>query len=308
MSEQRCRFAPSTSGPAHPGTLLAALLCWLDARSRGASLSLRLEDVDATRCTAEKAAEICAALEWFGLDWDAVSTQSANRSAHEAALDLLAGRGLLYPCSCSRSQIQRSGERAADGGWRYAGRCRDHELPASGWRSVREALRLRLAAGRVEPRDEGGVDLAQDPADAMGDPVLLGRDGLIAYHLAAVVDDERQRITRVVRGRDLAASTAIHVTLQRLLGLAMPCYRHHFLLVEKSGDKLAKLHGAVGWRTLREHYTPEALCGVLAAAAGLIETAAPIRPTELLANFDWQRVREADRLMHWTGQRLVESD
>jgi len=306
MSDERGRFAPSTSGPAHPGTLLAALLCWLDARSRGAALSLRLEDVDSTRCTAEKASEMCAALDWFDLDWDSVSTQSAHRSAHEAALDQLAERGLLYPCSCSRSEIQRAGERAADGGWRYSGRCRDRELPASGWRAVREPLRLRLVSQRVEPEDEGGIDLAQDPAVAMGDPVLLGRGGMIAYHLAAVVDDGRQQITRVVRGRDLAASTAIHVTLQRLLGLSTLRYRHHFLLIEKSGDKLAKLHGAVGWRELREHYTPEALCGVLAAAAGLIETAAPIRPTELLAVFDWRRVRTADRLMHWTGSRLVD--
>jgi len=307
LSDERCRFAPSTSGPAHPGTLLAALLCWLDARSRAAALSLRLEDVDSTRCTAEKASEMCAALEWFGLDWDAVSTQSTERSAHEAALDQLAERGWLYPCSCSRSEIQRSGERAADGGWRYSGRCRDRELPASGWRSIREPLRLRLVSQRVEPRDEGGVDLAQDPAVAMGDPVLLGRGGMIAYHLAVVVDDGRQQITRVVRGRDLAASTAIHVTLQGLLDLATPLYRHHLLLVEKSGDKLAKLHGAVGWRELREHYTPEALCGVLAAAAGLIEAPLPIRPRELLADFDWQRVRSADRSMHWTGSQLVES-
>jgi len=139
----------------------------------------------------------------------------------------------------------------------------------------------------------------------MGDPVLLGRTGSIAYHLASVVDDGRQQITRVVRGRDLAASTAIHVTLQQLLGFSTPVYRHHFLLLEESGGKLAKLHGAVGWRELREHYAPEALCGLLAEVAGLIETAAPIRPGELLAAFDWRRVRGEDLLMHWTGESLV---
>ncbi len=305
MNEQRGRFAPTTSGPAHPGTLLAALLCWLDARSRGAKVALRLEDIDSTRCTPESAADMRSALEWFGLDWDEVSLQSESRSAHEAALDQLADRGLLYPCACSRSEIKRSGERAADGGWRYSGRCRGRPLPRGGWRAVEETLRLRLTSERVEPEDEGGVDLAQDPAAAMGDPVLLGRSGAIAYHLASVVDDAHQQITRVVRGRDLAASTAIHVTLQRLLGFPTPAYRHHFLLLEESGGKLAKLHGAVGWRELRGHYAPEALCGLLAAAAGLVETAAPIRPAELLAAFDWKRVCGEDLLMHWTGESLV---
>jgi len=305
MNEERCRFAPTTSGPAHPGTLLAALLCWLDARNRGATLSLRLEDVDTTRCTPESADDMRAALEWFGLDWDAVWLQSANRSSHEAALDRLADRGVLYPCGCSRREIKQSGERAADGGWRYSGLCRERPLPEAGWRAVRETLRLRLLSERIHPEDEGGVDLAQNPAIEMGDPVLLGRSGGLAYHLASVVDDGCQQITRVVRGRDLAASTAVHVALQRLLDLPTPAYRHHFLLLEESGGKLAKLHGAVGWRELRGRYAPDALCGLLAAAAGLIDAAVPMRPRELLATFDWKRVRDRDLLMHWTGERLV---
>ncbi len=305
MNEERCRFAPTTSGPAHPGTLLAALLCWLDARSRGATLLLRLEDIDSTRCTPESADDMLSALEWFGLDWDEVSLQSANRSLHEGALDQLADRGVLYPCSCSRSEIKRSGERAVDGGWRYPGTCRNRRLPAEGWRAVRETLRLRLTSGRLDPADEGGVDLAQDPAVEMGDPVLFGRNGSFAYHLAAVVDDGRQLITRVVRGRDLATSTAVHVTLQQELGLPTPSYRHHFLLLEETGGKLAKLHGAVGWRELREHYTPELLCGLLAFSAGLTESATRTQPRDLLAAFDWQRVRDEDLLMRWTGESLV---
>jgi glutamyl-Q tRNA(Asp) synthetase len=304
MTEERCRFAPTTSGPAHPGTLLAGLLCWLDARSRGARLLLRLEDVDSTRCTTESADDMRSALEWFGLDWDEFSLQSENRSSHEAALDSLAERGVLYPCSCSRSDIKRSGERAADGGWRYSGSCRGRLLPMGGWRTTGETLRVRLSAGCVAPVDEGGVDLAQDPAAEMGDPVLLGRGGSMAYHLAAIVDDGRQQVTRVVRGRDLAASTAIHVTLQRLLELPTPVYRHHFLLLEETGGKLAKLHGAVGWRELREYYAPDALCGLLAEAAALIEAPTPMWPRDLLSGFDWQRVRSEDRLARWTGERL----
>jgi glutamyl/glutaminyl-tRNA synthetase len=299
------RFAPSPSGPAHPGTLLAGLLAWLDARSRGAAFALRLEDVDTGRCTPEHAHEMRAALRWLGLDWDAESVQTQRRAAHEAALDALAAAGRLYPCRCSRAELRLGGSPAPDGGIRYPGTCRLRALPAGGWRATHEALRLRLPPGRVEPADEGGLDLAQDPALAMGDPVLRRRDGAIAYHLAVVVDDAALGVTRVVRGRDLAPSTAIHWVLQRALGLASPTWRHHLLLLEERGAKLAKLHGAVGWRALEAQLGPEPLCGWLAAAAGLRPDAAPARPAELLPDFDWRRVRREDGVVRWTGEALA---
>lgn len=295
MSTERCRFAPTTSGPAHPGTLVAALLCWLDARSRGGSIRLRLEDVDRTRCTPESAVDMRAALEWLGLDWDAESLQSEQRARHEASLDALARAGALYPCTCSRSDVRRAGLRAADGGFRYPGTCRDRLLPACDWRRHDAALRLRLAPGVVGVADEGDTDLRRDPLAAMGDPVLRRRDGSVAYHLACVVDDGAERITRVVRGRDLAASTAIHVTLQRWLDLPTPAYRHHFLLLERSGDKLAKLHGSIGWHALRDRHTSESVCGQLAQLAGLRPTSDPVRPRDLVDDFDWSRVRSNDR-------------
>ncbi len=290
----RCRFAPTTSGPAHPGTLVAGLLAWLDARGRGATFMLRLEDIDPERCTPEHAREMREALAWLGLDWDGESVQSESRASHEAALDRLAGLGLLYPCSCSRSEIARAGVRAADGGWRYTGRCRELELPPGGWRAVDGTVRLRLPAGRIVLRDESGLDLSQDPWAAMGDPVLRRRDSAIAYHLAVVVDDATAGVTRIVRGRDLATSTALHVVLQRALGLSTPAYRHHFLLLEETGGKLAKLHGSVGWRELRARHDGPAACGILAALSGLRADARPTTPRELLREFDWSRVRGDD--------------
>jgi glutamyl/glutaminyl-tRNA synthetase len=299
------RFAPTTSGPAHPGTLLAGLLAWLDARSRGAPLLLRLEDVDPTRCTPESAQDMREALAWFGLDWDREELQSASRPAHEAALDRLAAAGLLYPCTCSRSAIASGGVRAPDGGWRYTGRCRERTLPPGGWRAADAALRARIPDGRVELRDESGLDLSQDVAAEMGDPVVRRRDGAIAYHLAVVVDDGREGITRIVRGRDLATSTATHVALQRLLGLPTPAYRHHFLFLERTGGKLAKLHGAVGWRALAGSYSAAELCGLLAWLAGLAPDAAPRTPRELVAGFDWARVRSDDVTLAWDGAKLA---
>jgi len=300
----RCRFAPTTSGPAHPGTLLAALLCWLDARSRGAHVGLRLEDIDRTRCTAESADDMRAALDWFGLDWDDVSLQSRHTAEHERALTRLAELGCLYPCSCSRSDVRRAGQLAADGGHRYPGTCRGRTLPGGSWRECEEPLRLRLPPGVVELVDEGGLDLTQDPAAAMGDPLLRRRDGSVAYHLAVVVDDAAQRVSRIVRGRDLATATATHVVLQRLLRLPTPTYRHHLLLLEERGAKLAKLHGAVGWHALREHYDPTVLCGLLAHCVGLRPTPAPVVPRELIPDFAWGRVRRDDPVLHWTGREL----
>jgi len=304
-ARERGRFAPSPSGPAHPGTLLAGLLAWLDARSRGAGFGLRLEDVDAERCTPAMAQEMREALAWLGLEWDAESVQSEGRPAHEDALDALASAGLLYPCRCSRAELRQRAAPAADGGQRYPGSCRERELPAGGWRESREAIRLRLPAGRIPVEDEGGIALEQDAALEMGDPVLRRRDGAIAYHLAVVVDDAAEGVTRVVRGRDLAPSTAIHRVLQRALHLPTPRYRHHLLLLEERGQKLAKLHGAVGWRAVERQSSPGALCGWLAWVAGLLPEPRTCSPAELLTGFDWSRVRREDAIVRWTGRELV---
>jgi glutamyl-Q tRNA(Asp) synthetase len=299
------RFAPSTTGAAHPGTLLAALLCWLDARSRGARVELRLEDLDPERSSPERRQALAADLAWLGLDWDASRTQSEARAAHEAALDRLAAEGLLYPCACSRTRIRSEGRPAPDGGFRYANRCRGRRLPPGGWRASGDPLRLALPAGRVAPRDESGLDLAQDPGETFGDPVVRRRDGAPAYHLASVVDDAAIGVTRVVRGRDLASTTATQVAIRGLLALPAPVYRHHLLLLEERGGKLAKLHGAVGAPALRAAYDALSLCGILAAAAGLLPAPEPVSPRELVAEFRWERVATRDRVLRWTGRALV---
>ena len=299
------RFAPSTTGPAHPGTLLAALLCWLDARSRGARLVLRLEDLDPQRCRPAWSDEMCAVLAWLRLDWDHVVAQSSRAADHAAALDRLADRGLLYPCRCTRSELRASAEPHAEGGFAYPGTCRERPLPRAGWRSSREPLRARLPESTIEIADESGADLSGDPGREPGDPIVRRRDAAIAYHLAGVVDDGAESVTRVVRGRDLAATTATQVALQRLLGIATPRYRHHLLLLERRGEKLAKLHGAVGIALLRAVYSAPALCGVLVYAAGLRPSAASVMPRELLSDFTWDRVRTEDRVLHWTGSELI---
>jgi glutamyl/glutaminyl-tRNA synthetase len=298
------RFAPSTTGPAHPGTLLAALLCWLDARTRGDALVLRLEDLDPQRCRPEWADAMQRDLEELGLEFDRTTLQSENREAHEAALDTLAERGVLYRCRCTRKTLRDAGA-TPDGGRRYPGTCRALRVDRGSWRAVEDPLRVELAPGRLEIRDESGLSLSQDPEAEMGDPLVRRRDGAMAYHLASVVDDGEARVTRIVRGRDLASTTATQAALRALLELPVPAYRHHLLLLEVHGTKLAKLHGSVDREALRARYTSAELVGVLAHAAGLLSRPEPTSPADLREDFSWERVATDDRVLGWDGQRLA---
>jgi glutamyl-Q tRNA(Asp) synthetase len=304
------RFAPSTTGEAHPGTLLAALLVWLDARARHGRALLRLEDLDVTRTRAAWSDQMIEACRWLGLDWDAIVVQSDRRAAHEAALDALAAAGRLYPCRCSRADRAR-GRRAPDGSWAYANTCRGRALPAGGWRAAGaagDAIRVQLDDDRVELVDDGGRELSQTPALELGDPIVRRRDGVIAYQLAVVVDDHDAAITDVIRGHDIAPSTATQIMLQRLLAMPTPRYRHHFLLLEPGAGKLAKLHGSIPFSQLRARHDGPAVCGLLAHAAHLTDAATPCAPRDLVAAFDWQRVPRADRVAHWDERGLTISE
>ncbi|HSN26426.1 MAG TPA: glutamate--tRNA ligase family protein [Kofleriaceae bacterium] len=285
------RFAPSTTGEAHPGTLLSALLVWYDARARGGRALLRLEDLDTTRVRAAWADQLVEALAWLGISFDETIVQSRNAPVHEAALDALAAQGRLYPCTCSRAD-RAGGRRAPDGGWAYANTCRGTPLPPGGWRAATANLRARLPDTRIEVRDEGGADLSQVAAIEMGDPIVRRKDGVIAYQLAVVSDDQISDITDIVRGRDIAPSTATQVGLQHLLGYRTPRYRHHFLLLEPQGEKLAKLHGSIPFSQLRARYTGPELRALLMDVAGQVPGVSP-------ATFDWARVPREDVVVRW---------
>ena len=302
------RFAPSTTGPAHPGTLLAALLCWLDARVRGGRIILRLEDLDPDRCQPAFAEAMINDLTWFGLSFDVIEWQSQQQVRHAAAMDLLADKNLLYPSAMSRRVIEALGRPAPDGGWAYDNRERGTPLPVGGWRTCPEPIRVQLPDLEYAPLDDSGLDLRQTPTKAFGDPVVRRRDGAFAYHLVAVVDDAACAVTQVVRGRDIAPSTATQVALQQLLGLSTPRYRHHFLLLEQRERKLAKLHGSIGLPVLRQYYDAPTLCGWLAYVAGLVPVGTKCSPSELVKIFSWNQVRTSDVLVRWNGQSLEVAD
>jgi glutamyl-Q tRNA(Asp) synthetase len=233
----RGRFAPSPTGALHQGSLLAAVASWLDARSRDGTWLIRMEDVDRPREVPGAAADILATLARFGMESDEpVLYQSTRGAAYAAALRQLVDAGLAYRCRCSRSELQ---------GGPYDGRCRDLGItdPDSAWR-------LRMDPDAVlafEDRVQGHCEYT---AAALGDPVLVRRDGLAAYQLAVVVDDAFQGITDIVRGADLLESTAWQIALGNALGLAIPSYAHIPVLTEPDGQKLSKSRRSVSISTM----------------------------------------------------------
>jgi glutamyl-Q tRNA(Asp) synthetase len=259
------RFAPSPTGRLHLGHAYSALFAHHAAQETGGRFLLRIEDIDRARCRAEFEAGIFEDLAWLGLAWETpVRRQSDHLDDYRAAFDRLHEAGYLYPCFCSRKEIQAEIARSAGApqgpeGPLYPGTCRP--LPASE-RVLRitegrpYALRLDVAAGLAKTgpltwRDlDRGIILAAP--ELLGDVVLGRRDAPASYHLAVTLDDAIQGVSLVTRGEDLLAATHIHRLLQALLDLATPAYRHHRLLTNDKGERLAKRDGALTVAALRE--------------------------------------------------------
>lgn len=228
------RYAPSPTGPLHFGSLVAALASWLDCRQAGGRWLLRMEDLDSARVRPGAADTILRQLEAFGLHWDGeVVFQSRRAALYEEAFRKL--RGHVYPCTCSRRELEDSAL-AIDGARVYPGTCRagaavNGRAPAqrvrTGGEPVRFSDRLQGEQSQVLERD-------------VGDFVLRRADGVFSYQLAVVVDDAAQGVTDVVRGADLLLSTARQIWLQRLLGVPTPRYLHVPVAVNAGGEKLSK--------------------------------------------------------------------
>lgn len=247
------RFAPSPTGPLHLGHAFSALTASSLARQAGGQFLLRIEDIDQSRARPEWETQIFDDLAWLGLDWSRpVLRQSENMAAYREALEQLAAMGLTYACTCSRRDILNAASAPQEGasllgpdGIVYPGTCKGTGRPAE-----RAAIRLHMdrALEFIEGiawEETGGDDLPRNMTksaarDDIGDIVLARRGMGTSYHLSVVVDDAAQGITHVVRGRDLAEATPIHVILQRLLGLPQPVYHHHRLIRDDLGLRLAK--------------------------------------------------------------------
>lgn len=237
------RFAPSPTGPLHYGSLVAALGSWLFARSSGGEWLLRIDDLDRQRVIPGMTDDILMTLEILGFEWDGAPLwQSKRTEAYADALQTLAAKGVVYPCSCSRAEIAMiaSAPHGADE-LIYPGTCR------AGISAGREARSLRVRVSGEEISFVDGVlgRISQQLPETCGDFVIRRADGLFAYHLATVVDDFDAGVNQVVRGADLVNSTARQIYLQALLGMPQPSYCHLPLVTDPSGAKLSKRDSAV---------------------------------------------------------------
>jgi glutamyl-Q tRNA(Asp) synthetase len=268
------RFAPSPNGLLHLGHAYSALENFDLARRAGGRFLLRIEDIDATRCRPEFEAAIVEDLIWLGIQWEqSLRRQSEHFSLYRAAVQRLANQGLVYPAFESRAEIARlvarqdasaAWPRDPDGAPLYpgsAGSLGDEERARLLESGAPYVLRLDMAAACRRAGDLGWIEHGAGPAGetgrvpadpvAWGDVVLARKETPTSYHLSVVVDDALQGVTDVVRGQDLFWSTSVHRLLQRLLDLPQPAYRHHRLVRNAAGQKLAKSTRATGLRELR---------------------------------------------------------
>ena len=276
------RFAPSPTGELHLGSAYSAWTGWHRAREAGGTFLVRIEDIDIRRCKREYETAILADLKWLGFNWDGdVRRQSDHFAEYGKVLDHLDRRGLIYPCFCSRADIEREVAASANAphgpdGPLYPGTCRHlsvqerrDRLLAGREHCLRlDSARAATEAGPCHFVDEGLGRVEGQPL-LLGDFVIARKDTPTSYHLAVTVDDHLQGVTLVTRGVDVLPSTHVHVLLQKLLGYATPRYAHHALLTDPAGRRFAKRDRDMTIRAMREGgMTPaEVVACALAAAA-----------------------------------------
>lgn len=288
------RFAPSPTGALHLGHAYSALVCQAAAGTHGRFL-LRMEDTDASRSRAEYEQAIYDDLHWLGLTWEEpVMHQSMRTPAYVEALELLRTKDLIYPCFCTRKEIEAEFRASVSAphhtmmgpdGPLYPGTCKHLSAEEAATRvAANEPHALRLHCDRAmaaAPADlsymehgagtDGSTGIITAQPDIFGDAVLARKDAPASYHLAVVVDDAAQDITLITRGKDLSPSTHLHRLLQHLLDLPCPEYLHHELIVDDNGKRLAKRNDALAISTLRaDGKTPEAIRDMLPALPGVI--------------------------------------
>lgn len=246
------RFAPSPNGSLHLGHAYSAIVAHDLGRERGGRFLLRIEDIDGPRSRPELAEEFRSDLVWLGLEWEEVDSQSVRLQSYADAASRLREAGLLYPCRCTRAEIRAGASEAGPDGPIYPGTCRHADVDPTGevaWRI--DMAKAQDIAGPLEWLDEtAGMQVATP--EIFGDVVLLRKEAPASYHLAATLDDATDGVTLVTRGMDLFRASHIHRLLQALLGLPVPTWHHHGLLVDSEGHKLAKRRGSASLADMRK--------------------------------------------------------
>jgi glutamyl-tRNA synthetase len=299
----RGRLAPSPTGALHLGNARTFMVAWLSARSRGGTLLLRMEDLDHPKNKPGAAVDALEDLRWLGFDWDegpdvggphAPYTQTLRVARYARALAALRVQGLVYPCVCSRRDVE-AGQSAphSEDGLYYPGTCRgrfaDYEAAQYALPPGRlPAWRFRVPEAETVRFEDGFHGACEQDVSAFSGDFVLARDPQGAgYMLAVVVDDAEMGVTEVVRGDDLLPATPRQLLLYRALGLAPPVFLHVPLVVSEDGRRLAKRHGDTRIRALRESgAAPEKIIGLLAWWSGWAAWGERLSLRDLLPRFD----------------------
>jgi glutamyl-tRNA synthetase len=284
------RLAPSPTGGLHVGHARTFLIAWLDARSAGGRVILRIEDLDATRARPEASTGAIDDLRWLGLDWDeGPYVQSERIAAYEASLERLKHEELVYPCTCTRSDIERAAAapHAEDEGLRYPGTCAGRSVADARSLAGRPfAWRFRVPPGPVAWDDLCRGTVRVDPFLHGGDFVVARSPAGPSYQLAVVHDDAMMGVSQVIRGDDLVPSTPRQILLYRALGWPEPAFGHVPLAVGPDGRRLAKRDGSLKLATLRASGVDHRrLVGWLAQACGWSQTIEPSMPRDWIGRF-----------------------
>ena len=296
MAELVGRFAPTPSGRMHLGNVFAAMVAWLSVRSRGGALVLRMEDLDTQRTSDEYAETLRQDLKWLGLDWDLETAPQSKRSdIYDHYFEILREKGLRYPCYCTRSQLHSvNAPHLSDGTYVYPGTCRNltAEERAAFDRSPSWRLEVPDRVWQFTDLCQGAYQ--QNLSTDCGDFVVRRADNVYVYQLAVTVDDGEAGVTEVVRGMDLLSSAPRQMYLQELLGFPHPTYGHVPMLMSPEGRRLTKRDKDLDLGVLRQNMRPEALLGILASSAGIIDRNVSISAAELSREFKWENLRKED--------------
>ena len=279
----KIRFAPSPTGYLHEGHLLSALYVWAAAKKWDLHIHLRIEDHDRGRTRQAYIDGIREDLEWMGFEHHSESIQSERTAIYQGVLQKLIEKDLVYPCTCSRKQLEAENPKSGTGEIIYQGKCRclAETLKAEGEKETEGSLpphnlRFKLADKVINWNDYRLGPFAENPANQCGDFPIRDRERCWTYQFAVCVDDIDQDITHIIRGEDIRNSTARQIALSGsicdVLGkpYKQPLYLHHALIVDSTGKKLSKRELAHSIRQDKEEgISPEELLGRVLFKAGI---------------------------------------
>lgn len=314
----RVRFAPSPTGRLHIGGARTAIFNWAYAKAKGGTFVLRIEDTDPERSTEENVRVIVDALRWLGLDWDEGPEvggahgpyfQTARMNTYRAALEALKEAGAVYPCFCTKDQLdaKRAAAERDEGGYAgYDRTCRSiphDEACARIAAGEAHVWRLKVPDGHapIEFTDEVYGPMSF-PAEVMDDMIVMRSDGSPTYNFAVVCDDVNMGITHVIRGDDHLSNTPRQILIYEALGAAVPTFAHLSMILGPDGHKLSKRHGATSVEEYRDRgYLPDAMVNFLALLGWSKDGETTVLSRdELCAAFDLDRITKKDAIFDET--------